>query len=138
MSWARAIAFVLSEEGGYISDPNDPGGETNMGISKRFHPTLDIKNLTIDQAKSVYFTDYWLAAGCQNLPEGLDLMHFDCAVNEGVSTANAILATAAWSVAEYAAQRIVRYAASPLFSRYGLGWSRRVIAALVAATGGQA
>ncbi len=136
MSWEKSIAFVLAHEGGYVNDPADPGGETNMGITKRYHPTVDIKNLTVDQAKSIYFTDYWVPAGCGSLPDGLDLMHFDCAVNEGVGTASAILANAAWSVPEYASRRAMRYAASPQFDRYGLGWMRRVMAALVAATGG--
>ena len=56
-SFDLAIPIVLENEGGYINDPNDPGGETKYGISKRSYPALDIKNLTV--------------AGHSNLPKGL-------------------------------------------------------------------
>lgn len=54
-----AITFVLQHEGGYSNDPNDPGGETNFGISKRSYPDVDIKNLTREQAIAIYERDYW-------------------------------------------------------------------------------
>lgn len=55
-----AVEFVLSNEGGYEPPlPADPGGETNFGISKRAYPSLDIKALTVDQAKAIYLRDYW-------------------------------------------------------------------------------
>ena len=54
MTFETAIAFVLNEEGGYSNDPRDPGGETNFGISKRAHPQVDIKNLTLEEAESIY------------------------------------------------------------------------------------
>lgn len=133
MSWEKSIAFVMAREGGYVNDVNDPGGETNFGITKASYPNLDIKNLTPDMAKSIYFTDYWLKSGAQTLVTGLDLMHFDCAVNEGLGVARQILAISRGDVAEYATQRIMRYVANPQFERYGLGWIRRVTAALKAA-----
>jgi lysozyme family protein len=40
----QIIDKVLKHEGGYVNDPNDPGGETNYGISKRAYPDVDIKN----------------------------------------------------------------------------------------------
>ena len=45
------IKVVLHHEGGYVNDPQDPGGETNFGIAKRSHPDVDIKNLTEDGQK---------------------------------------------------------------------------------------
>lgn len=51
---------VIKSEGGYINDPQDPGGETKFGISKRQYPDLDIANLTREQAKAIYFNDYWM------------------------------------------------------------------------------
>ena len=45
------IEKVLEHEGGYVNDPDDLGGETKYGITKRFYPDVDIKNLTIDGAK---------------------------------------------------------------------------------------
>ena len=55
----RAFRFLIGEEGGYSADPHDPGGETKFGISKRAYPQLDIKSLTLDQAKAIYRRDYW-------------------------------------------------------------------------------
>lgn len=54
-----AINFVLPQEGGYVNDPKDPGGETNFGISKRKYPDVDIKNLTDLAAVAIYRRDYW-------------------------------------------------------------------------------
>ena len=56
-----AVENVLLHEGGYVNNPIDSGGETNFGISKRSYPTLDIKNLTRDDAINIYYNDYWLA-----------------------------------------------------------------------------
>jgi len=57
--FSEAVDIVLKNEGGYVNDPKDPGGETNFGISKAAHPGLDIKNLSEDDAKSIYYTEYW-------------------------------------------------------------------------------
>jgi lysozyme family protein len=43
----------------YVNDPQDPGGETKFGISKRAYPNLDIRNLTIGHASEIYLSDYW-------------------------------------------------------------------------------
>ena len=45
-SYEEIIEQVLHHEGGYVNDPTDLGGETNFGITKRFYPDVDIKNLT--------------------------------------------------------------------------------------------
>lgn len=55
-----AMALVLKHEGGYSNDPHDHGGETKYGISKAAFPYLDIKNLTLLQAKQVYLDHFWL------------------------------------------------------------------------------
>lgn len=54
-----AIDTVLGLEGGYINNPSDPGGETKYGISKKSHPKLDIKKLTKEKAKQIYYDEYW-------------------------------------------------------------------------------
>ena len=46
VTFEEIIEEVLKHEGGYVHDSNDLGGETNFGITKRFYPYLDIKNLT--------------------------------------------------------------------------------------------
>lgn len=85
--FTRALQFTSKWEGGYVNDPVDPGGETKYGISKRAYPHLDIKNLTREGANEIYYTDYWLAAGCDSLPVPLCMVAFDSAVNHGVSWA---------------------------------------------------
>lgn len=78
MSFDTAVDRVIRLEGGYVNDPSDPGGETKYGISKRSYPHLDITNLTLAQAKSIYYQDYWTAAGLGSLPAAISdtLLHF--------------------------------------------------------------
>ncbi len=49
----------IKADGGYTNDPDDPGGETKWGISKRANPSVDIANLTVDQAIGIYKEKYW-------------------------------------------------------------------------------
>ena len=63
----KAFEELIGFEGGYSNDPFDAGGETNWGISKRQYPDLDIKNLTIEDAKAIYFRDYWQGIGLDQI-----------------------------------------------------------------------
>jgi len=54
-----AFDKTLRFEGGYVNDPDDPGGETRFGISKRSYPDVDIKALSEADAKDIYRRDYW-------------------------------------------------------------------------------
>lgn len=95
MTFDKAIEIILHEEGGYVNDPKDPGGETKYGISKRSYPNVDIKNLTVEQAKTIYKKDYWDTSKCNDiLNDDIKLLHFDTAVNMGVGTAIKTLQTA--------------------------------------------
>lgn len=80
----RCFELLLKDEGGYVNDPVDPGGETNMGISKRSYPNEDIKNLTKNRVRMIYKRDYWSPIKADDLPSGLDYVVFDAAVNSGV------------------------------------------------------
>lgn len=91
MSFDKAFALTVGVEGGYVNDPADPGGETRYGISKRAHPDVDIKALTLDQARDIYRRDYWQAASCDSMPERIGHLVFDCAVHHGVKTAIKLL-----------------------------------------------
>jgi len=86
-----AFNFTIRYEGGYVYDPNDPGGETKYGISKRAFPDLDIKNLTIEDAKEIYFKHYYLKGKCDKLPFPLNVVHFDTCVNCGILRASKML-----------------------------------------------
>lgn len=148
--FTAAVNFVLAEEGACKNDPNDPGGETAWGISKRAYPGLDIAKLTKDQARAIYYHDYWLRPGLYQLPSSLAVAVFDAAVNEGQKTAVVLLqlclpvpmkidgdlgpatlaAVTKQPLAEllpaYLAQRAIRYARNPHFVLYGHGWLRRL------------
>ena len=85
------IEVVLEHEGGYVNDPDDPGGETNFGVAKRSHPDVDIANLTIEGAKEIYKEHYWDANKVESLSEELRHIYFDMCVNQGRGRAVKIL-----------------------------------------------
>jgi lysozyme family protein len=58
-----AIEITLKNEGGLVDDPADPGGLTKFGLSQRSYPNVDIKNLTIEDAKAIYLKDFWKFGG---------------------------------------------------------------------------
>ena len=89
------IEVVLHHEGGYVNDPKDPGGETNFGIAKRSHPDVDIKNLTKEEAKEIYYEDYWCGNKVPHMPDDLKHIYFDMCVNQGKGRAVKILQRAA-------------------------------------------
>ena len=89
------IEVVLHHEGGYVNDPKDPGGETNFGIAKRSHPDVDIKNLTKEGAKEIYYEDYWCGNKVPHMPDDLKHIYFDMCVNFGQGGAVKVLQKAA-------------------------------------------
>lgn len=143
-----AVDSVLGHEGGYVDDPHDPGGCTKYGISSRAYPDLDITSLTREQAREIYRSDYWDPCRCDELPSGVDLLVFDCAVNQGRHAAIVILQQATGAAVdgiigpqtithahagrpdivmrEIVALRGTRYGNLSTFPRFGLGWMRRL------------
>lgn len=87
MNFDQAFEQLIGHEGGYVNNSNDRGGETKFGISKRSYPALDIKSLTLDNAKAIYRTDYWDKCMCDRLPALIRFDVFDTAVNSGVRMA---------------------------------------------------
>ena len=94
-TFKEIIEKVLEHEGGYVNDPKDLGGETKYGITKRFYPDVDIKNLTIEQATEIYKKDYWDKNKVESLPQNLWHIYFDMCVNMGKRTAVKVLQRAA-------------------------------------------
>ena len=94
-NFKEIIKKVLEHEGGYVNDPKDLGGETKYGITKRFYPDVDIKNLTIEQATEIYKKDYWDKNKVESLPQNLWHIYFDMCVNMGKRTAVKVLQRAA-------------------------------------------
>lgn len=90
-TYDKAVELILKHEGGYVNHPNDPGGETNMGISKRAYPNEDIKGMTKSRAKEIYKRDYWDKVRGDDLPPPVALICFDNAVMSGPRRATRFL-----------------------------------------------
>ena len=95
----QAFQVVVGNEGGFSTNPADPGNwtggacgkgkcnGTKYGISAASYPNLDIAALTLDAAEAIYQRDYWQRVRGDELPPSLALLVFDAAVNSGVSRA---------------------------------------------------
>lgn len=129
-NWMRGLKFVLDREGGYVNDPDDPGGETNFGISKRSYPDMDIKGLTAEKAGEIYRRDFWDACNCSMLADGLDVAVFDTAVNMGVGAAKTIRANTD-GFEDFIVGRIQRYLdivkKKPTSLKFLVGWISRTL-----------
>jgi len=122
--WERVGRSILRHEGGYVNNPNDPGGETKYGISKRSYPNVDIKNLTPEQALEIYHRDFWPRIPA-HLPDPVRWFAFDCAVHHGPGQALMWLKSN-HTVAELASIRLLFFASLSTWEHFGKGWVRRV------------
>lgn len=95
----EGIKEILNNEGGYVNDPSDMGGETKFGISKRTYPNLDIKNLTKREAIQIYYEDFWKKGAFERINHpNIAIKLFDLTVNMGEKQANIILQRALRSI----------------------------------------
>ena len=88
--FTKAFNHILLVEGGFVDNPNDPGGRTNLGITQanfsrwlREHglPATDVEEIQREEAYNIYRENYWLEGQCDKLPWPLSLYHFDGYVN---------------------------------------------------------
>jgi uncharacterized protein (TIGR02594 family) len=163
----RALAHILEMEGGYSNDPYDPGGPTNRGITLEAYAAFkgetvndqtrgrlisELKRIPDHTLQAIYRQRYFKPSLCAAFTAPLALMHFDAAVNHGVSAAIQMLQSVARVtvdgeigpetlsaigargvvdlIDDYAEARRVRYRALPHFWRFGRGWLKRVDATL--------
>jgi len=100
VTYHEALRLILRFEGGYINDKDDPGGETNKGITKDVYdcyreakgqPAQSVKNITDEEVSSIYRKSYWLVGNCDKLTPCLSIAHFDTCVNAGTNQAAKIL-----------------------------------------------
>lgn len=121
---------VFGDEGGYVNDPVDRGGETNFGISKRANPDVDVRNLTREKAAEIYRTRYWDKINADSLPEDIRATAMDAAVNQGVGWTKKALAQSGGDVAEFNAMRKDRYDEivrnDPSQRKFYDGWMNRL------------
>ena len=152
---------VVGHEGGLSLDRNDRGNWTSgkigvgslngtkYGISAMAYPHLDIRNLTLQDAKDIYRRDYWNKCRCDDLPTAIDYLVFDAAVNHGNSRSAKFLQTAVGASADgiigektvakvnakndfikvcsdFCVTRGLFYTEIDTFQTYKLGWFRRL------------
>lgn len=160
MTFETAFDRVVKHEGGLSLDPNDRGnwtsgrigdGElhgTKYGISAAAYPTLDIANVSLDDARAIYQRDFWTVVHAETMPSAVAFLVFDFAVNSGPQTAVRYLQRALriaddgdWGPVSQAALRdtsasevVMRYCAERLdymtrlsgWPSQGRGWARRI------------
>lgn len=156
----KAFERSLDSEGLFQDDREDRGnwtsgkvgvGElkgTKFGIAAMTYPHLDIKNLTVEQAKAIYYEDWWLKLGMERFRPAMQYQMFDAAINHGMYNATRILQWAVKAKADgiigpktlgsvrntdlndllmqFLAERLVFMTDVRTWSRYGKGWARRI------------
>ena len=155
-NYDKCLETILHHEGGYVNHPSDPGGETNMGVTKRvyedFGGTKDMQDLEFEDVAPIYKQNYWDRVKGDELPSGLDLCVFDFGVNAGTGRAAKYLQTMIGTVADggigpntlralgnyveseviestirnYQEARQEYYESLSTFETFGRGWTRRV------------
>ena len=155
-NFEQCLALVLKEEGGYVDNPHDPGGMTNLGVTKKTYEawvnrTVDeaeMRGLTPDDVAPLYQRNYWDKVAANSLPVGVDYCLFDTAVNSGPSQAvkfiqralnvvvDGILGQqtiaaanqrdAAELVEQFCEERLQFMQSLSTWPTFGRGWQRRV------------
>ena len=155
-NWDDAIKHILKYEGGYVNHKDDPGGRTNLGITQRVweewtgKPATeeDMRGLTPAMVSPLYKKRYWDAVRGDDLPSGVDLCVFDCAVNAGVGRASKFLQQAVGVTADgqigpmtvaavtakpaeevieaFCNLREAHYKSLTTFATFGKGWMNRL------------
>jgi len=155
-NWPASLALILKSEGGFVNHPRDPGGMTNLGVTRNVwkewvkHEVgeAEMRALTPELVAPLYKANYWDACKCSDLPRGVDYAVFDSAVNMGPSRAAKLLqaalevkadgiigratiaaATAADPVELLEAFSLGKeafYQSLPTFATFGKGWLNRV------------
>ena len=147
----ECLKMLLHHEGGYVNHPKDPGGETNLGVTKRVYEkwggTKDMKALTVEDVAPIYKKNYWNRCKCDDLESGVDWVVFDWAVNSGTGrAAKAIqkicgasqdgaigpktlalikLQNTEYVIEEFGKIRQNFYESLKTFDTFGKGWTRR-------------
>lgn len=134
----KMLSFVLRSEGGYVA--NDAGQACNKGIQQSTYDSYrtkkglskqDVKNITDEEVKDIYYTMYYKASGADKIDDPkLALYVFDTAVNMGVSAAKGLLEKSGNNADKFEKARLERYEEiaqnDPSKSKYLRGWENRV------------
>ena len=90
----QLIEELIEREGGYVNDPQDRGGETNYGITKKVANKNgyvgDMKKLPYEFAFNLYKKSYWHTLRLDEISkisEKLAVQLFDFGINSGIANA---------------------------------------------------
>ena len=94
-NFEQCMGGLLEHEGGYVNHPSDPGGETNLGVTRAVYEQYagrqvmdgEMEGLTHDDVYPLYKENYWDRVRGDDLPSGVDWAVFDWGVNSGTSRA---------------------------------------------------
>jgi lysozyme family protein len=101
-NWQKSFELMLKSEGGFVNHPSDPGGMTNLGVTKatwenwvgRASDEAEMRGLTPEKVEPLYKKKYWDAVRGDELPAGISYLCFDFAVNAGAGRSIKTLQTA--------------------------------------------
>ena len=101
-NFPASLALILKSEGGFVNHPRDPGGMTNLGVTRnvwrewvnRDVDEAEMRSLTPELVTPLYKQRYWDACKCDDLQRGVDYAVFDASVNMGPARAAKLLQTA--------------------------------------------
>jgi lysozyme family protein len=90
-NFEKCLEKLLKHEGGFVNHPKDPGGMTNLGVTKRVYEEWvgrevteqEMRDLTPEDVAPIYKKNYWDAVKGDDLPAGVDWACFDWCVNSG-------------------------------------------------------
>lgn len=124
----KCLEIILEHEGGYVDHPKDPGGATNMGVTKKTYEDWigkavtkqTIEDLKVADVIPIYKARYWDAVAGSDLPRGVDLMVFDFAVNSGVSRSAKYLQSIVGATADGRIGPITLAAVDDFIEQYGV------------------
>ena len=91
-NFKQALEYLVKSEGGYVDNPKDPGGRTNLGVTQKVWESWvgresnekEMRSLTKANVEPLYKRKYWDACKCDSLPSGIDYLVFDASVLSGV------------------------------------------------------
>lgn len=138
--YPNMLKFVLAREGGYVNDKDDPGGETNKGITHTTYnsyrrskglPTRSVKYITTEELEDIYYHNYYKASGADKIENPqLALYVFDTAILHGVSDAKQMLKKSGGDLDKFEQLRREHYykvvEEKPAKKKFLQGWLNRV------------
>lgn len=121
-----SVDFVLKWEGGYWDGGGNPLDEVNFGITRRWFPHLDIKNLKREEAVQIYYTHYWRPSNVVELGWPRCLIALDTSVNMGVAAYQSFWRESNAHPLILLGLRLQRYTKDKRWPEWGAGWTNRV------------